>query len=66
MFGGVPVIGILHPALTEKIDMSDSRAVIGYVECQHTTSGFRVKSVSTHKMLYRKVVAFCVSDPPWI
>ena len=51
---------MLHPPLTQKIDISDSRAVIYYLECQHTTSMFRVTSVSTHKMMYRKVAAFGV------
>ena len=53
-------IGILHPAVIQKIDISDSRAVIGYVEGLHTTGSFPLRSVSTHKMLYRKVVAFRV------
>ena len=33
-------IHILNPALTQKIDNSDRRAVIGYVERQHTTTSF--------------------------
>ena len=53
-------IRILHLALTVKIDISDSRAVIRYVERQNATCTFRVTSVSMHKMLYRKVVAFRV------
>ena len=53
-------IRILHPAVTQKIDISDSRAVIAYVEHQHTTCSFRVTSLSTHKMLYLNVGAFCV------
>ena len=53
-------ISILHPPLTQKIDISDSRAVIGYVEHQHTICSFRVTSVRTHKMVYRKVVVFRV------
>ena len=32
--------GILHPALIQKIDMSDSRAVIQYPEGQHITCSF--------------------------
>ena len=39
-------IRILHPVLTQKIDISDSRAVIGYAERQHTTCSFRYTSVS--------------------
>ena len=58
MFGGYLAIHILHPAPTQKIDHSDSRAVSGYVERQHTTCSFRVTSISMHKMLYRKVGAF--------
>ena len=53
-------LGILRPALIQKIDISDSTEVIGYVERQHMTFSFRVTSVSTHKMLNRKVVAFRV------
>ena len=53
-------IGILHSAQIYIIDISDSRAVIGYAERQHTTCSFLVTSVSTHKTLYQKVVAFRV------
>ena len=53
-------IHILQLALTQKIDISDGRAIIQYVECQHTTCSFRDTSVSTRKMLYRKLVAFRV------
>ena len=53
-------IRVLHPALSHKTDISDSTAVIGYVECQHTTCSFQVTSISMHKMLYRKVGAFRV------
>ena len=55
-----PLIYISHPALTQKIDISDSRAAIWYVEHPHTTCNFRVASVSMHKMSHRKVVTFCV------
>ena len=50
-------INILHSPLTEKIDISDSRAVIRYLERQRTTCTFQlqVTSASTHK-----VVAFLV------
>ena len=47
---------ILHPALTQKIDISDSRVAIWYVERHHTTCSFRVMSVRIHKILYQKVV----------
>ena len=53
-------IRILHPTPNQNIDMSDSRAVIGYVERRHTTCSFRVTTVSTHEMVDGKVVAFCV------
>ena len=53
-------ICIWHPAITQKIDNSDSKGVIGYVERQLTTCSFRVTSISTHKILYRKVGAFRV------
>ena len=53
-------IRIFHPALTQKIGNSGSRAVIGYVERQHTPCSFRVTSISMHKMLHRKVGAFRV------
>ena len=53
-------IHILHPPLAQKMDISNSRAVIQYRERQHTTCSFQVTSVSTHKMVNRKVVAFCV------
>ena len=33
-------ISIFHPPLTQKIDISDSRAVIQYLERQHTTCSF--------------------------
>ena len=57
---GYLAIRTLHPALTQKIDISDSRVVIGFVECQYTTCSFRVTSVSTHKILDRKEVALRV------
>ena len=50
----------LHPALTQKIDISKSTAVIQYVERLHMTGSFRVMSVNTHRMLYQKVVAMRV------
>ena len=61
-------IRISHSALTQKIDISDGRVVIGYVDRQHTTYSFEVTSVSTHKMLHRKVVAFlfCTNNSPII
>ena len=39
-----------HPALTQRIDISDSKAVIQYVECLYTTCSFQVTSVGMHKM----------------
>ena len=53
-------IRILHTALTQENDISDSRAVIEYAERYHTTCSFRVTSVSLHNMLSRKVVTFRV------
>ena len=50
---------MLHPALTQKIDIFNSRAVIRYVEHAHTTCSLGVMSVSIHKMSYWKVVATC-------
>ena len=47
---------ILHLALTQKIDISDIKAVVGYVERLHTTCSFQVTSVSIHEMLYWKVL----------
>ena len=38
-------IRISHPALTQKIDISDSRAVIQYVERLHTTCSFQLYSM---------------------
>ena len=46
---------ISHPTLTQKIDISDSRAVIQYVERPYTTCSFKL-GVNTHKMLYQKVI----------
>ena len=43
-------IPTLHPALTQIIDISNRRAVIGSVERQDTTCSFRVTSVTMHKM----------------
>ena len=45
-------ISMLHPPLAQKIDISNSGAVIQYVERLHTSCSFRVTSVSTHKMVY--------------
>ena len=58
----LPFTCILHHPLdlTQKIDIFDSRAVIGCVERQHTACSFLVMSVSMHKMWHRKVVAFRV------
>ena len=47
-------------ALIQKIDISDSTAVIQYVKCPHMTCSFQVTSLSMHKMSYWKVVAMCV------
>ena len=55
-------IRISHPALTKKMDISNSGAVNSCVESPHTTGSFRVTSVSTHKTWYRKVVAMRVSS----
>ena len=55
-------IRISHSALTQKIKISNSRAVIRHVERLHMTCSFRVTSVSTHKMSYWKVVVM----PVWI
>ena len=38
-------ISIFHPALTPKIDISDCRAVIRYLDRQDTSYSFRVTSV---------------------
>ena len=46
----------MHPALTRKIDISDSGAVIGYVEYPHMICTLQVMRVSMHKMLYGKEV----------
>ena len=46
----------------QKIDISDSRAVIQYVEHLHMTCSFRVTSESTHKMSYQNGFAM----PAWI
>ena len=55
VFGGVPRHSYLvFSSNTKKIDISDSKAVIQYVECQHMTCSFRVTIVSTHKILYQK------------
>ena len=53
-------ISILHSAITQKIDNSDSTAVTGYVEYLTTTCSFLVTRISMHKMLYRKLGAFDV------
>ena len=44
----------LHTALTQKMVISDSRAVVHYVEWPYTTCSFRVMHVCTHKMAYWK------------
>ena len=41
-------------APTQKINISDSRAVIRWVELSYTTFSFRVVRLSTLKMTYRK------------
>ena len=53
-------ISILYPPLAQKIDISDSITVIQYLQRQHTNSSFQVTSVSTHEIMYQKVVAFPV------
>ena len=53
-------ISIFDASLKQDVDISDSRAAIQYLERQHTTCSFRVTSVSTHKMVSRKLVAFLV------
>ena len=53
-------ISILHPHLMQKIDISDSGAVIRYLQHQHMTCSFQVTSVSMHKMVYQKVIVFRV------
>ena len=37
MFGAITWQSYLHPGLTQKIDISDSRAVIQYAECPFMT-----------------------------
>ena len=46
---------IWYAVLTQRINISDSRAVAGYAECPFTTCTFRVMHVSMHKMVYQKV-----------
>ena len=48
---------ISHLALTEKTDISDSRAMVQYVEHHYTTYSFRFWPVSAHKMVYQKETA---------
>ena len=52
-------IRTLHPGLPQKMHISNSKAVIRYVEHPSTTCSFRGKTVSTHKM-YWKVIAMLV------
>ena len=57
-------ICVSPPALTQKIGMSNSRAVIQYVERPHMTYSFQVTSVDKHNMSYQKVVAIHVCLDP--
>ena len=51
-----------HVAVIQTVDISNCKAVIGYVECPYTTSSFRVVHGSTHKMAYQEVTAMCFSS----
>ena len=51
---------ISHPALTQEINISNSRPVIQYEERLYATCSFRVMSVGTRKMSYQKEVAIRV------
>ena len=59
-FGAITHYHVSHPALTQAIDSSNSRAVIQYVERPYTTCSFWVMSVSMHKMSHRREVEMCV------
>ena len=61
----IPIINvtfnpITHPPLTQKIYLSDSRAVFRYAQHSYTFYCFRFMSVSTHKMAYWKEGGMCV------
>lgn len=43
---------ILHVALSNKMDRSDSRAVIQCVQCPHIARSFRVTHVCMHSRPY--------------
>ena len=57
------LIRISHSALTQKIDISDSKAVIRYVERPYPTSSFRVTSVSAHKTVVPECGCDACLDP---
>ena len=44
----------LASSCSRETDISDSRAVIGYVQCPYMTYSFQVTNVSTHKRCIEK------------
>ena len=51
---------ISHTALTQKMDIFDSRTVVWYIECLYMTYSFQVMHVSVYKMAYWKETAMHV------
>ena len=60
MFGAITHHHILQPAVTEKTDFFNIRAVVCYVERLYMTCSFQVMGVSMHKMSYQKEVVMHV------
>ena len=58
----LPFASCIHAALTQKIDIFDTRAVIGYVERQHTICSLSYECKYTQNVVSRSSCVLCLDS----